>query len=219
MGKRVKLEDNSGEQGGERVGKGASVKTGKITAVTDFSNYPMQEEKKTIGEKGFTPDLCLVADFKVDDFEKKLYVFGKFKRNDKGLITKWDSWNNNVQRLLAKLLGDQAEIEENLSIPPDVLLKLVGKEFKYVNYISNRTYQSDDGEKNSWQIWGKVFSLSQSLDEMIEEWNANLPYINDYAPEVLDSRDTTKDPWNQKNEKVNTMSAETISEESEDDII
>ena len=219
---RLTLEDNYGEQsGGERVGKGALIKTASIINVIDYSNYPNQTEVKVYGKNGFTPELCLEIKFQDESYEGKMSLFGKFKKNSKGLITAWDPWNNNVQRLLAKLLGEQAQIEDNLSIPQDVLDKLLAKEFKYVNYITNRTYQSDNGEKNSWQKWGKIFTIEQTTEEITEEWNNNLPYLNDYSPESLQNYDSNKpDPWNEKKPEGNTaMSSETTKENSDDDII
>lgn len=218
---RLTLEDNSGEQsGGERVGKGALIKTASIINVIDYSNYPNQTEVKIYGSKGFTPEICLEIKFQDESYEGKMSLFGKFKKNSKGLITAWDPWNNNVQRLLAKLLGKEAQIEENLSIPQDVLDKLIGKEFKYVNYITSRTYDKGDGEKNSWQKWGKIFTTEQTTEEITEEWNNNLPYLNDYSPESLQNYDSGKNPWDEKKPEENTaMSSETTQQNSDDSII
>ncbi len=213
MSNRVKLTDNSGEQAsGDKVGTGAYIKIGTIVSVEDKSSYPGQEAK--FHKSGKQTELCLVVDFKVDEFDRKLFLFGKFKRNAKGQIISWDSWNNNIQRFLYKILLDQAEIDENLQIPGDVIAKLIGKQFQYVNYQSNKTYQTDDGEKFSFQIWGKVFGVNDTKEEIIEEWNNNLQWINDYAPEIVSQRhQSANEGFNPEQFEKNTASA------PDDDII
>lgn len=184
---RVKLTNNE-QSDYVKVGTGAYIKEGKIIDVIDHSNYPNAKEVKTIGTNGFQPELCLEIKYITDDYERKMMVFGNFKKNTKGMIVSWDGWNNNVQRILYKLLGEEAEIEENLSIPPDVLRKLWDKEFKYISYQSNRTYNTEDGEKYAFQTFPKIFSLAESKEEIETEWISNLPYIKDYAPEIAENR-------------------------------
>lgn len=187
---RIPLNDNSSSDSfGEKIGTGVYIKIGEVKSVVDHSNYPKAEgEKKTIGNKGFEPELCLEIEFAVDDYKKKVMLFGNFKRNSNGLVTGWDGWNNNVQRLLYKLLGNQAELEEDLSIPNDVLQKLIGKQFKFISYQSNREYESQDGTKYAYQTFPKIFTVSDTKDEINNEWINQLPYVRDYAPEIAEER-------------------------------
>ena len=193
----IPLEDNSqeGQGSGEKAGKGAYIKVGTITAVEDFSNYPNAEgSNKVYGKNGFEPELCLVVKFKTDDFDRQVTLFGKYKRNKDQGIKGWDPWNNTVQRLLYKILGSEAMINDDFSIPQRVLEFLVGKEFKFVNYISSNTYIDKDGNTQySYQIWSRLFNVNQTQEEIETEWIAQQPYTKDYAPELVGERKSTKE--------------------------
>ncbi len=207
---RVKLTDNSDDSGfGEKIGTGVFVNIGLITSLEDYSNYPGKEPIKTYGTKGFVPELCLEIKFKVDDFDRQLSVFGKFKKNKKGAIISWDPWQNTVQRLLYKVLADEAEIDtDTMEVPYDVLHKLIGKEFKYVSYQSNRTYDSDDGVKYSYGIWNKTFSINDPKETIEKEWIDNLSYIHDYAPEIAEQKGKSAASFNPSEFESNTESSE-----------
>lgn len=195
---RITLEDNSNQSGesSSKVATGAYLKKGRITSVVEHSNYPNQLEVRTIGANGFKPEICLEVIFKDDDFEKKLFLFGKFKKNSKDMITGWDSFLNNVQRLLAKLLGNEAQIEEDLSIPPEVLKKLEGKEFQYVNYQSNRQYETENGTKYSYSVWPKIFNVDEDIEDVKAQFAADLPYLKDYAPELVQKKKKEDESFN-----------------------
>ncbi len=125
--------------------KGVFVDKCKVISIEDVSNYPKKPgaEIKTVGSKGWQPELCLRM--KVDTgIEMDMYVMGKFnwkKDPISGKPTEYLGWKtkyNAVQNLLVKLLGTNAVINDDDSIPISTLNKLIGQEFYRLRYCQPR---------------------------------------------------------------------------------
>ena len=132
-----KLNDNSVNSNSKYFDTGVFVDLIKIDNVVDKSNYPLSPtaNKKTIGNKGFEPELCL----EITSNDKKIYIFGKFEYREDTISgkTKYVGWkraNNSVWNLLYVLFGDKAEINDDDTIPERLLKEMVGKKFYKLRY-------------------------------------------------------------------------------------
>jgi hypothetical protein len=111
----------------------------KIKDVEDYSNYPLKKgPQKTIGEKGFAPELCLKI---TTNDDRTVYVFGKFDYKTDLISGKkieyrgWKRNGNGVWSLLYTLLGE-FPINDDDSIPESLLNKLKNKSFYRLRYCT-----------------------------------------------------------------------------------
>ena len=194
---RQKLTDPGDGGQTNKVGKGAYIKNVKIKSVEDKSSYPGLTTNYF--KSGNQTQIYLILKIEDDGFERSLFLMGKFRySNDK--VTGWNNFNNDVQRLLYKTLGDEAEIDaEHFNIPADVLNKLIGKEIRVVSFITGRKYNNDSGEHYSWDFWTKVFGKDQPDEDIENEWNASIGWListEKYVPDNIDKVNASRESFN-----------------------
>lgn len=190
----------TGEQtsNSDKIELGVYASKVKVISIEDFSNYPGQKEKKTIGKNGFEPEICLAVTVDNGAREKKMTFFGKFKKdNVSGKVTGWDHFNNDVERFLLTAAGMQLEINDDFSIPAWLLQKFIGAEFVAVRYCSGTYTDGSDGqEKPSYNDWSKVFSKQSTPDQISVEWSRSKQYVKNFHPEIQEA-------WEKKKVKEN----------------
>lgn len=172
-----KLDDNSVNSNSKYFERGIFVDLITIDSVVDKSNYPLSPtaEKKTIGNNGFAPELCL----EIMSNDRKLYIFGKFEYR-KDVIsgnTKYIGWKkagNSVWNLLYVLFKDKAEINDDDTIPEKLLKAMVGKKFYKLRYcvgIDDKTnkpafndynyFTDGDKEENAELLYNKFMTSNR----------------------------------------------------------
>lgn len=116
---------------------GVTIQKVTIKSIEDFSNYPLRKEPtKTIGENGFAPELCLKI---TDTNDKNHYLFGRFDYEVDKISGKriryrgWKRGGNAVWAFLYAMFGEFV-INDDDSIPSNLLAKLVGKTFYKLRY-------------------------------------------------------------------------------------
>ena len=189
---RIKLTDDNSENDIRyiKLSTGVFAVKGIIERVKDCSSYPGKPEVtygKNDDKKG---DLVLILTVDFGDYTRDVYLTGKFKRDKTGKVTAWDKWQNGVLRLLARILQDDAEIAKDLSIPEDVLAKLVNKEIMILRYQTGKEYiDPKSGETrysvNDW--FNHIYHPTiDDKDSMLLEWNASLEkgYPKDYDSNI-----------------------------------
>jgi len=173
---------------GTKIAKGVYATTVEVVSVENKSNVPGQDETQTIGQNGFTPEICLIVTYKVDDFERKMFLFGKYKKDkDTGAMKGWDSFNNAVLKFALAIKG-KIDLEDDWSINQPFLDSLIGESFIKVSYISNRGYTNKEGvEKDySYNDWNRTFPVGTEEKVMEREWSDNVQWVKDYFPTKID---------------------------------
>jgi len=175
---QVKLDEESEEEKSARVATGAYLNTGVIISVEDFSNYPGQAEINTY-KSGKIPEMCLILT--IDDTRRKnklFYLTGFFNRDKSEAINGWNEWNNPIKRFLIRIAGECRYNKDNLSVPQDLLDKVIGKSFQFVSFITAHTWINDKGEdKPSYSDWNKVFGVEESIGVIKEEFSEDAEYL------------------------------------------
>ena len=172
--------------------RGIFVDKAKIISVEDLSNYPKKPgaEIKTIGNKNFAPDLCLKIKVNTG-IEMDMYVFGKFNYKVDPISGKkqeylgWKAKHNAVQNLLFKLLGTNAVINDDDSIPQSTLNKLEGLEFYRLRYCQPREKMYEG--RPSFQTWNVFERAVDGNDEILyKEFLKSAGSLKDYDPNLFD---------------------------------
>jgi hypothetical protein len=167
----------------------------EIISIEDKSNYPGKKLHRTIGKRGYEPELCLIVKYKSGKYFKDLYLFGKFLKDEaEGKAIGWDGWNNSVERFMMVMFDGEVLINDDLSIPGELLERLPGKKFIKVNYISNNGYMTSDGsyKPNCYKDWSFTFSRDTVQEKIEAEWRRQSVHIKDYAPEVIISNSSER---------------------------
>lgn len=162
----------------------------EIVSVEDKSNYPGKKLHRTIGKRGYEPELCLIVKYKSGKYYKDLYLFGKFLKDEtERKAIGWDGWNNSVQRFLMEMYNGQVLIHDDLSVPQELLNELPGKSFIKVNYISSNGYTASDGsyKPNCYKDWSFTFSKDTVKEKIESEWRRQSVHIKDYASEIIEN--------------------------------
>ncbi len=178
--KTVKLDEDSEDSKSVKISTGAYLKTGTIISIEDLSNYPGQEKINTF-KSGNPTELYLILT--IDDTRRKDKLFflrGFFKR-DKNTeqITGWNEWKNPIIRLFNKVLGEFEIYQDNWSVPPVLLIKLIGKSFQFVSFTTGgEPWTNDKGqERANYSDWDKVFAIGESIEVIKEEFAADSEYL------------------------------------------
>ena len=180
------LNDNS-VSNSKYHGQGVFTDRCKIISVEDLSNYPKRPgQTKTLGEKGWAPELCLAL--VVDSgIEMKMNVLGNYVWKEDPISGKkiaylgWKKNQNAVQNLIVKLgLGNGAKGDDD-TIMQSVLNAMPGKEFIRLRYCQTRDKMYEG--KPSTQTWWKVSSVYEGAEEdlvaefkqaNLKKWDHNL---------------------------------------------
>ena len=196
------LSDNS-QSSSRYHGKGVFTDKCKIISVEDFSNYPRKGgETKVIGKNNFVTELCLKL--KVDSvMEMDMHVMGSYNWKVDPVSGKkieylgWKTKGNAVQNLLVKVLGVNAKINDDDSIPSATLNALVGREFYRLRYC--QTKDKDYEGKPSFQTWNVFASTEAEVNEeqLVASFNKISSYIKKYDPLHYDD-------WNEEQKSKQT---------------
>lgn len=154
-----------------------------IVNVEDYSNVP-NKPTRTVGQNGFEPEICLKLYLQNDDMEKPIekLLFGKYKRDKiSGEIKNWDSFGNQVQWLLYRMFGD-FDINNDFSIPIQLLMKLNGKVVKSVSYVIG---YDKELQKLKYDTYNKFFTKNDTTETILAQFNKDLPYLRKYNPSAL----------------------------------
>jgi hypothetical protein len=123
--------------------------------------------------------------------EMDMYVFGKFSYKVDPISGKkqeylgWKAKYNAVQNLLFKLLGTNAVINDDDSIPQSVLNKIEGLEFFRLRYCQPRDKMYEG--KPSFQTWNIFERAVEGNDEVLyKEFLKAAANLKDYDPNLFD---------------------------------
>lgn len=173
-------------------GRGIFTDKCRILSIEDLSNYVKKPgaEIKTIGEKGFRPELCLKL--RVDTgIEMDMYVMGNFNWKIDPISGKkieylgWKPKGNAVQNLLVKILGSNAIINDDDTIAQSTLNQLIGKEFFRLRYCQTRDkmYEGKPSTQ-TWNIFAPVYEGAD--DDLVSEFNKVSTAFSKYDPLLWD---------------------------------
>jgi hypothetical protein len=197
------LEDNS-VSNSKYHGQGIFTDRCKIISVEDLSNYPKRPGViKTLGEKGWTPELCLklVVD---SGMEMSMNVLGNYNWKEDPVSGKkiaylgWKQRGNAVQNLIVRLgLGNNAKGDDD-TIMPAVLNAMPGKEFIRLRYCQGKEkmYEGKPSTQ-TWNIFSSVFDgaeedlVAEFKQANLKKWDHNL--WEDYQNEQK-GKDTSFNP-------------------------
>jgi hypothetical protein len=141
-----------------------------------------------------TPDVYVVITLDVGrEFTPEMSFFGDFKRDDKNpkVIVDWGSAFK--IRNLFSACGVHREINDDGTIPPEMIQELIGKKILRLQYISG----TKDNGKLKYSDWSEqVFEATGDPKKLAELFfkSVDRGYPKNYSPEVLtedDSFDTT----------------------------
>ena len=180
MGK-VLLDDNSGNAGSMEIGPGVYASEMLIKNIEDISNHPSYSRVyKT--NKGFEPEIGLIVTCDTGlGFDKQVWLLGKYVKDKvTGNVKGWIIRGNAVQRFLAKMLGKDALINEDGTIPPELFPKIIGKSIIVVQFV-DKWYNN----KPSYSNWDKVFTEGTTLETIQQEWLENVKWIKKYKPSII----------------------------------
>ncbi|WP_448506084.1 hypothetical protein [Immundisolibacter sp.] len=181
------LEDNS-VSNSKYHGQGIFTDRCKIISVEDLSNYPKRPgvQKKTLGEKGWEPELCLRLVVN-SGMEMSMNVLGNYNWKTDPISGKkleylgWKQRGNAVQNLIVKLgLGNNA-INDDDTISQAVLNAMPGKEFIRLRYCQGKDKMYEG--KPSTQTWTTFSSVYEGAEEdlvaefkkaNLKKWDHNL---------------------------------------------
>lgn len=157
-----------------------------ISKIANSSNHPSQEEKLTIGQKGYKPELCLIVTFTDEsgrDMQK--YLFGKYLKDKiTGNIKGWVTQGNAVLSFLYACLGkDNVNVNDDYSISEQLLNRCVGKEIWKVDYVT-REYSQNGEIKPGYQLLNAFFPSSTKESQLIEYWQDRKTSLRDYQPQI-----------------------------------
>lgn len=180
------LNDNS-VSNSKYHGQGIFTDRCKIISVEDLSNYPKRPgPAKTLGEKGWEPELCLklVID---SGMEMTMNVLGNYNWKQDPVTGKkleyigWKQRGNAVQNLIVKLgLGTGAKFDDD-TINPNVLKAMVGREFIRLRYCQGKEkmYEGKPSTQ-TWNIFSSVYEgaeedlVGQFKQANLKKWDHNL---------------------------------------------
>jgi len=151
--------------------KGIFVDRAKIISVENLSNNPNESGAEVhMTNSGKPRELCLKL--KVDTgIEMDMYVFGKYNYKTDAIsgkklgYTGWRKKHNAVQQLLFKLLGTNATINDDDTIPPATLNKLIGLEFYRLRYCQPREKMYEG--KPSFQTFDLFETVAEGNDDIL----------------------------------------------------
>lgn len=165
-----------------------------ILEVTDLSNHPIKGESKSMGTKGFIPDICLDITLDYTMFKRNLRLFGKYMRDKvTNKITGWKESGNDVQRFLFRVLGDKAIINSDYSIPEKTINFLTNKEIYVLRYCSD-TYN----EKPSYKEYPRFILANLDYTKLLEEFKEKTP--RDFKPELVEEWEMKRSNENNETE-------------------
>lgn len=157
----------------------------KIEKATDKSNYPTRPRDpiNVIGDKGFAPQLCIELEYE----GKKKFIFGNFEYSEDKISGKkkylgWKRYNNAVWSLLYNVYKDEAEINDDDSIPEKLIKGLVGKEIIILRYCIG-------GDANTGKPLFKDFFVIKNKSEeseLLGIFNNKAPSLTKYDPNYFD---------------------------------
>lgn len=127
-----------------------------IVSVKDISG-------ETIGNNGFTPEVGLEVEYEIEGYEKpkKVFIFGKYKRNDNNEIIGF-SYKNSVVSFLVRVLGKDIDVNDDWSLMQSELQKCVGKKTHILKY-GKGLYTGGEKPTIDWQYWDRVHKDGKEL--------------------------------------------------------
>ena len=124
--------------------RGIFVDKAKILSVENLSNNPVTPGAEIHTDSNDKPREIALR-LKIDvGFEMDMWVFGKYNFKTDTISGKrtgylgWKPKHNATQNLLAKLLGSNAVINDDGTIPDSTLNRLIGQEFYRLRYCQPR---------------------------------------------------------------------------------
>ena len=120
------------------------------------------------------------------DFNPEMSFFGNYKRDEQnGLIVDWGGAFS--IRNLFTACGVDSEINDDGSIPPELLSQLVGKEILRLQYVSGLRQKDDKPKYSDWTQ--TVLAGNDKPEKLAKLFEASVAkgYPKNYSPEVLSS--------------------------------
>lgn len=212
-----KLDDSSSKS--IKLGTGVYCTLVKIIRIEDKSVHPRYKDGRETKFKSGNPiELYLMVTYDNGDFERKLNLFGSYKKDAvTGAIKGWKRKKNAVQDFLVELVGKSAvetNLNEDYSIKPELLNTLIGREFYRISFVSGTWTNPNTNETQpNYRDWQRVFSANTDMDDIEKEWKESSKYMTKlYTPDVI-SDDTSF------NYGANAPQTENNTTPSDDDVI
>ena len=125
------------------------------------------------------------------DFSPEMSFFGNYKRDEQNnLIVDWGGAFS--IRNLFTACGIDSEINDDGSIPPELLNQLIGKEILRLQYVSGLRQTDDKPKYSDWTQ--TVLAGNDKPEKLVKLFEASVAkgYPKNYSPEVLSSNGTAR---------------------------
>jgi len=177
---------------GMGISVGVFAREVEIARVENFSNHPTRDPFEF--ESGFAPQLCLKVHYTDGDYDGSLMVFGKYEKDESKKIVEWNENFNGVQRFLHFAHPSIEYKEDDFSISEKTLEAYAGQRIIIVKYQSNKEYFNErkGAEDFRMQSWNKVFKIGTDIAEIKKEWEDNLEWVKDYAPDIWEEKQSKR---------------------------
>ena len=198
----VKLTDpTTKESDSLSFGIGVFVNKAVIEEIEDVSG-------EEVGKNGYIPEIGLKLTLNIgQEFKPKLFLFGKYDRDKNGEIKGWKKYND-VGIFLSRVLGDEAEINDDFTIPQAVIDKLKFKEIWRLSYCAG-SYN----DRPSFNTFGRIANVNTPPEDLFKEFENRMPWIKDYTPDVWEAHNQ------QKEDNATSFKKEEFAETVADDVI
>ena len=151
-----------------------------VKEVKDISGH-------TFEKSGWTAEVGLEVGIQLEGYENlvTLFIFGKYKRNESDQIV-GHSFRSSVISFLSRILGDEAEVDDDWSLMPHVLQKCLNKEIVVLKYGKGLYTAKDDTEKINWGYWDRIQAPNKASDLAVEfQENVNNGYPREYVADTF----------------------------------
>lgn len=163
---------------GKLTAKGIMVFEGKVESVEDISGE--------IFKSGFQCEVGVRVKVNVGyDTPTEMTIFSQFKKVNGEIKGYKGGGFSAISRFLARTLGNDAEVNDDFTLMPSVLQKIVGKKIFLLRYAAG-TYSKPgtDEVKINWKTWDRV--SRNNVEELTNEFLAEVEkgYPNDFTPDI-----------------------------------
>lgn len=197
--------------------RGIFVDKAKILSVENLSNHPkIQGADIHMDNSGKPRQICLKLKINTG-IEMDMYIFGKYSYKTDPISGKqldylgWKQKHNAVQNLLYKLLGTNAVINDDGTIPFGTLNKLIGLEFYRLRYCQPRSKMYEG--KPSFQTFDIFEKAVEGGDEVLYKEFLKANVKADYYDPLL------FDEWSNEQKNADTTFDPSKFEDDKDDVI
>lgn len=153
-----------------------------IEDIVDHSNPPGVKDY-TIGNKGFTPELCIELKLRSDKFTYNKYLFGNYLWKTDEISDKqiecmgWNTKKNQLYNVLSELTNDDIALNDNFTIQESYLKSFVGKDIFILKYVT-----TDEHNKDFWFITLATEPNKYKMLDLFEQYTPK-DYMGNSSPD------------------------------------